>query len=334
MQQIDLINRIIPGDVLEALRLFPDNLVQTVVTSPPYWGLRDYGVSGQLGLEQTPEEYISKLVEIFEEVKRVLRHDGTVWLNMGDSYAQGGRGGAFSEKSAKQATNFGSLLGPKKAPVGMKPKDLCGIPWMVAFALRADGWYLRSDIIWSKPNPMPESVTDRPTKSHEYIFLLTRSPKYYYDADAIKEKAETAPNDKSGHKFGGKKNNTVEYTHSNKPGKKWVPEYGGGGSNFKGHSGNQGADGTIYILRNKRTVWEVATHPYPEAHFAVFPEKLIKPCILAGSPEGGLVLDLFMGSGTTALVAKNLNRNYVGIELNAEYIKMAEKRLSQTRLDI
>ena len=339
------LNKILHGNAIDVLRTLPDELVQTVVTSPPYWGLRDYGVAGQLGLEKSPEEYISKMVEIFCEVKRVLREDGTLWLNLGDTY-WGGKGQSSQawstlnqnrdtlQKAQHQICGRGDTRPSDGKHDIIKPKDLCMIPARVAIALQADGWYLRSDIIWAKPNPMPESVTDRPTKAHEYIFLLSKNQKYYYDANAIKEKAKTEPGDKSGHKFGSKKNNTVEYTHSNKPGKKWKPQYGGGGTNFKGHSGNQGADGTIYYLRNKRTVWQVTTKPFPEAHFATFPPELIKPCILAGSPENGMVLDPFMGSGTTALVAKNLNRNYIGIELNAEYIKMAEERLIQVRLVI
>ena len=288
-------NQLICGGALETLRTLPDQSIQCCVTSPPYWGLRDYGVEGQLGLEKTPEEYTERLTELFREVRRVLRDDGTLWLNLGDTYNsspsnQNGRGGTAVDRP-KYKTNGMAGMGrqARKVP-GLKPKDLVGIPWRAAFALQADGWYLRSDIIWSKTCCMPESVTDRPTKSHEHIFLMSKSKNYYYDSEAIKEKLQETT-----------QNHLSKYIGSDK---------------------SQESTG-----RNKRDVWSVATQPYPEAHFATFPEELIIPCIKAGCPEGGIVLDPFMGSGTTALVALKLGRKYLGIELNPEYIKLAEKRL-------
>jgi DNA modification methylase len=317
-----------------------DKSVQCCVTSPPYWGLRDYGVAGQLGLEKTPEEYVASMIEVFREVKRVLRDDGTLWLNLGDSYATGagsGRsmgGDCFGKQNKVIDESSYPECQPNRMPIaGLKPKDLVGIPWMLAFALRADGWYLRSDIIWSKPNPMPESVTDRPTKAHEYIFLLSKSERYFYAGEAIAEHAIVGWN---GSSF------TSEQDVITKP------NLGSGPRNVDGHrsahmAGTQRNDGDRWRtadggvaprgLRNKRTVWEVATNPFPEAHFATFPEDLIKPCILAGCPAGGTVLDPFMGSGTTALVARNLQCHAVGLELNAAYIQIAAKRLSQEVLD-
>lgn len=297
------LNKIYNVDVLEGLKTLPDNSINCCVTSPPYWGLRDYGVEGQLGLEKTPEEYVAKMVEVFREVKRVLRTDGTLWLNLGDSYASG------KQKECKNTDLMWSNNQSRKPSDNYKHKDLVGIPWMVAFALRADGWYLRSDIIWHKPNPMPESVTDRPTKAHEYIFLLSKSERYYYDHDAIKERATSEQG--KGATGRGKQGYAVA------SGKGIQPQ--------QDHSGWCGGDG---MNRNKRTVWTVSTKPFKGAHFATFPEALIIPCILAGCPEGGMVLDPFMGSGTTAKVAYENNRNYVGFEINHEYIEIANKRLT------
>lgn len=279
------------------------------VTSPPYYGLRDYGVDGQIGLESTQEEYIHRLVAVFAEVKRVLRDDGTLWLNIGDSYngsnkGSGGTGALSSKQNSNKGANYAVGSKPLKMNIdGIKPKDLIGIPWLLAFALRADGWYLRQDIIWAKPNPMPESVTDRCTKSHEYIFLLSKSARYYYDAEAIAEPAFAEPK-----KFGRK--NDVSRNDSDRTG-----IVRGNGE-----------------TRNKRDVWTVATQPCGEAHFATFPPKLIEPCILAGCPEGGIVLDPFFGSGTTGEVATYLGRDYIGIELNPKYIEIAERRTSQLGL--
>jgi DNA modification methylase len=301
--------RVVTGDVRERVADLPDQSVQCVVTSPPYWGLRDYGHVGQIGLEASPEAYVSSLREVFAEVWRVLRDDGTVWINIGDSYAAGGHGGGvFMEMRGKTGSEAWAHRQDKKgfrsAPAGLKPKDLVGIPWRVAFALQADGWYLRSDIIWSKPNPMPESVTDRPTKAHEYIFLLSKSERYYFDAEAIKEAAS-----------------------ENKP---WAASSNGGiKAALVRQDGNPAglgvpADGGT---RNKRSVWHIATQPYPEAHFATFPEALIEPCILAGSRLGDTVLDPFTGSGTTGAVAVRHQRNFLGIELNPSYVTLARKRI-------
>lgn len=299
--------RIIQGDCIEGMKTIADESVHCVVTSPPYYGLRDYGVDGQIGLEETPEAYVAKMVDVFREVRRILRSDGTVWLNLGDSYA-----GNNSQASNNGRAGYGN---PRERIVnrisdGLKPKDLIGIPWRVAFALQGDGWWLRQDIIWHKPNPMPESVTDRCTKSHEYIFLLTKSERYYYDAEAVKEKVDNMGQPR---KFRDAKDKS-EQTMRQDNGRIYTPlEY-----------------------RNKRSVWTVATKPYAEAHFAVYPPKLIEPCILAGCPVGGTVFDPFTGSGTTAYVALSHNRHYVGTELNPEYVALAENRLSaiQPRMEL
>ena len=284
-------NKILQGDVIEKLKEIESGTVQCVVTSPPYWGLRDYGTNGQLGLEETPEEYVQKMVEVFQQIKRVLKHDGTVWLNLGDSYA-GGSGG----------------YNPKYEKNILKPKDLVGIPWRVTFALQADGWYLRQDIIWHKPNPMPESITDRCTKSHEYIFLLTKSARYFYDADAIKEESETQ------WEIGQRMR---------------LAQVASAGGAISGGTGETVSSGTT---RNKRSVWTINFKPYKDAHFAVFPPKLPELCIKAGSQEGDIILDPFFGSGTTGYVAQRLGRKWIGIELNPEYIKIAEKRFDQYEL--
>ena len=269
--------KILQGNCLETLSSLEEKSVNTCVTSPPYWGLRDYGTDDQLGQEETPEKFVENLVNVFREVRRVLRDDGTVWLNIGDSYCGTGHKGDtkdmyFSQGSARN----GQSVALNNKIEGLKSKDLVGIPWRVAFALQADGWYLRQDIIWHKPNPMPEPVKDRCTKSHEYIFLLSKSPKYYYDYEAIKTKA---------------------------------------------------SDAADYDTSNKRSVWSIPVASYSEAHFATYPPELIKPCILAGCPEGGTVLDPFGGSGTTAQVASNLNRNAILCELNPEYVDIAKGRL-------
>jgi DNA modification methylase len=310
------INKIYQGNVLKVLKTFPDESIHCCVTSPPYWGLRDYGVEGQLGLESTPEEYVSKMVEVFREVKRVLRKDGTLWLNLGDSYCGTGNKGEYKDPKYLDGRN-GQKVALNNKIKGMKSKDLVGIPWMVAFALRADGWYLRQDIIWHKPNPMPESVKDRCTKAHEYIFLLSKSRKYYYDHEAIKEPAA----------YDGRKDTLLK--GSPKYEKGVVPGQVEHSMATKGHERWKKNERGEYV-RNKRSVWTIPPKPFKEAHFATFPEKLIEPCILAGCPEGGIVLDTFMGSGTTAVVALKHNRNYIGIELNPEYIKIAEKRISET----
>jgi DNA modification methylase len=309
--------KIILGDALEQLRLLPDESVHCCVTSPPYWGLRDYGVGGQLGLEATPEEYIAKMVEVFREVRRVLRSDGTLWLNIGDSYAGSwgaqGRQGATGEMAGRSVaaarersiisaaqiaahpqttSNTGSI----PAGSGLKPKDLVGIPWMLAFALRADGWYLRQDIIWHKPNPMPESVRDRCTKAHEYIFLLAKSERYYYDNEAIAENTESVCTRKRSSAFRQQDENAEQMLTT--------------------------------IGRNKRSVWTVTTQPFKEAHFATFPPALIEPCIKAGCPVDGTVLDPFGGAGTTGLVSDRLQRNAILIELNPAYATIAKNRIT------
>jgi DNA modification methylase len=345
---------ILHGDSLTMLKTLPDESVHCCVTSPPYWGLRDYGVDGQLGLEKTPQEYITKMVEVFREVRRVLRKDGTCWLNVGDSYAGSGKGGN------PEGSKWSGFVGNKDREAqaresskpfsgnGFKPKDLCLIPFRLAIALQEDGWWVRQDIIWHKKAPMPESVRDRCTRAHEYIFLLSKSPRYYFDQEAIKEPATESSIARLGQdvenqqgsfrqedktngamkavKFGGNKQCPDTRLQS---GKEWNPKQGGGGTGFPGHSGNKKADGTVYITANKRSVWTVATAGFKEAHFAVFPEELIRPCILAGCPEGGTVLDPFFGSGTTGIVAKKLQRKYIGIELNEEYIKIAERRIEK-----
>lgn len=283
---------------------------QTCVTSPPYYGLRDYGHDGQIGLEETPEEYIAAMVEVFRCVWDVLEDNGTLWLNIGDSYCGTGSKGDWVDPKNPNGRNGQSVSKTQKLH-GYKSKDLIGIPWMLAFALRADGWYLRQDIIWHKPNPMPESVQDRCTKAHEYIFLLSKSSKYYYDHDAIKEplKGEPQTRDKNAEGY------QADYAH---------------GDRFSKGERVFGADG----MANKRSVWSIATKPYAGAHFAVFPTDLIEPCILAGAPLGGVVLDPFMGSGTTAQVAQNLGRKYIGCELNLDYEPLQKKRLAQYSLDL
>lgn len=286
--------RLYHGDVLEVLRQLEPGSVQTCVTSPPYWGLRDYGEPGQLGLEPTPGEHVARMVQVFREVRRVLRDDGTLWLNLGDSYAV----------SACGLTDG--------AGDGLKPKDLVGIPWRVAFALQENGWYLRADIVWAKPNPMPESVTDRPTKSHEYLFLLTKSPRYFYDADAIREPLKSTPE---------------QYLRAGKS----VRENHALGQ-VAGRPLGDRSFATVPDGRNARSVWNIATRSYAGAHFATFPPELPERCIKAGSAPGDVVLDPFSGSGTTAWIARHHGRRAVGIELNEEYLALSADRLRQLSL--
>ncbi len=368
------INEIICGDNLAVMAGLPDGCVQCCVTSPPYWGLRDYGtatwdggqdgcdhrlpgtktgrkstlrsdgrdhigpydgerpltvgypfrdvcgkcgarrIDDQIGLEPTPDEYVAKMVEVFSEVRRVLRDDGTLWLNLGDSYASSPASGGVQSSRMTGAEHKRTPKAPYARPPGPKPKDLVGIPWRVAFALQADGWYLRSDIIWHKPSPTPESVTDRPTKAHEYIFLMSKSARYFYDAEAIKEESADVEGSAARYKsaFGGAKNEAL--LESNQVHTRPI-----GMREFDGR-------------RNKRSVWTVTTQSFTEAHFATFPPDLIRPCILAGCPEGGVVLDPFSGAGTTAHVARLCGRRYIGIELNPEYVEMSGRRLSQQML--
>lgn len=283
-------NRIICADALDGLRSLPDGSVSMCVTSPPYYGLRDYGAVNQIGTEQSPAAYIARLIAVFREVNRVLRDDGTLWVNIADSYAGNGKGSSDRDS--------------------IKPKDMIGIPWMLAFALRADGWYLRSDIIWNKINCLPESVCDRPTKSYEHIFLLSKSSRYYYNAEAIKEPITESSRER--------------YLRGRSE-----------GSKYGVFSGDQGINGSDYdekmrgqTMRNKRDIWHISTNSYRmDGHFAMFPEKLVEPCILAGSPEGGIVLDPFFGSGTTGAVAKRLSRRFIGIDINPAYCCKAQERI-------
>jgi len=316
-------NRIDFGDCRETMRRWAADGVkaQTCVTSPPYFGLRDYGHEGQIGLEPTPEAYIAAMVEVFRCVRDVLADDGTLWLNIGDSYARSA--GPEESKLAtthtigvgykRVAENGGAPQKENRPPPGLKPKDLIGIPWMLAFALRADGWYLRQDIIWHKPNPMPESVRDRCTKAHEYIFLLSKSERYYFDAEAISEPAINA----------GK----VVTNNNGKNG-----QMGDFGATRGGFMTPEGV--TVKDTRNKRSVWTVTTKPYKGAHFATFPPDLIEPCILAGSRQGDVVLDPFMGSGTTAQVAVQHGRQYLGCELNPAYEAMQQERLTGAQVNL
>jgi DNA modification methylase len=296
---------ILVGDVREMLAELADNSVQCCVTSPPYWGLRDYGHDGQIGLEQTPDEYVAEMVAVFREVRRVLKDDGVLWLNLGDSYAGSGKGPAGNlgaKHNERHLEHKHSAIVPK----GLKPKDLVGIPWKVAFALQADGWWLRQDIIWHKPNPMPESVADRCTKAHEYLFMLTKSAKYYYNNEAIKE--PSAQLGKTNIRFGGNKyGDSTDPKHATK-------------------SGNEYTDNGT---RNRRSVWTIPTKPFRGAHFAVMPEALVEPCILATSRPNDTVLDPFLGSGTVGLVAQRHNRKWVGCELNPEYAKIAKERIGK-----
>jgi DNA modification methylase len=336
---------ILTGDCRAVLPTLAASSINCCVTSPPYWGLRDYGHAEQIGLEGTPEAYVAELVAVFAEVRRVLREDGTLWLNLGDSYASDpGKGGSGTPNGRNgRGENYGRAMrawsgradgivdergqrnrdGTPKGH-GLKAKDLCGIPWRVAFALQADGWYLRQDIIWAKPNPMPESVTDRCTKAHEYMFLLSKSARYYYDADAIKEPSSgwNGSEFHDGKNLQNHPNVGKNRNHRDCPTRRRdVPPGSKTDAGFE--------NGRHYDDRNKRSVWTVSTVPYKGAHFATFPPALIQPCILAGCPVGGTVLDPFGGSGTTGEVSESLGRNSVLIELNPDYIKLQKKRTAQ-----
>ena len=311
--------RIMVGDAISRLRELPDGVVRTCVTSPPYWGLRDYGNDGQLGLEPTPQEFVEKLCQVFDEVRRVLADDGTLWVNLGDTYAStsgmkqnspqrdtsGGLVNNRRDSRGQQSWTKGTTVRVEKR-FDVKPKELVGIPWRFAFAMQDRGWYLRQDIIWAKPNPMPESVTDRCTKSHEYVFLLTKNPTYYFDHEAIKEPAIHAGNVVKAYKSG--KNQTEQKFRDTATG---------------------GHDISVGETRNKRSVWTVNTKGYKEAHFAVYPPELITPCVLAGSAPGETVLDPFSGSGTTGEVALRNGREYIGIELNPDYAELSERRITE-----
>jgi len=361
-------HQILVGDCIEMMQTLPDKSVNTCVTSPPYFGLRDYGVDGQIGLEASPREFIDRLVLVFREVRRVLRDDGTCWVNMGDSYASvsGGYapdGSAGKHDIVSRATRGAVLRGRRRSPPnGLKPKDLMGMPWRLAFALQEDGWFLRQDIIWHKPNPMPESTRDRCTKAHEYLFLLSKNRRYYYDGDAIREPASYGPTP-TGVGFGhGTDAEARDRGRISVP-KGWDTSTGEGGhgsyhkdgaaraarDSFKRegskreqvipgqskgtHRPDRAESSHDLQTRNKRSVWTVATHGFKGAHFATFPPDLIRPCILAGAPRGGLVLDPFGGAGTTALVAMQEGRRSVLCELNPEYAALARARLDAAWLD-
>lgn len=312
-------NTIICADAIDALKNTPDKSVSMCVTSPPYYGLRDYGIDGQIGMEQSPQKYIADLVSIFREVRRVLRDDGTLWVNIADSYAGSGKGISqtpFSQRSKhKQTYVQESIAGTSAVPQtwdGIKQKDMIGIPWMLAFALRADGWYLRSDIIWNKINALPESVRDRPTKSYEHVFLLAKSPRYYYDYEAIME--PLAPTSVERYKRGRSEHHK-----------------------YAAFTDDQGINHSDYGVkqqgktkRNKRDVWSLSTNSIRvDGHFAMFPEHLVEPCIAAGSPVGGTVLDPFCGSGTTGVVAQRMGRDFIGIDINPDYCEKARRRIAE-----
>lgn len=340
---------ILTGDCREILPTLPDESVQCCVTSPPYYGLRDYGVAGQIGLEKTPKEYLESLMVVFGQVHRVLKSDGTCWLNIGDSYAASGRGGGGgSFQNGDVGTKVTGVNNRRKPVIGYKQKDLIGVPWMVAFALRDFGWYLRSDIVWAKANCMPESVTDRPTRSHEYIFLLTKSAKYFYDHEAIKEPCiydvDGTGTAARKARANGNKLLPTERVNGIRPGgyKNSVNFEGKNSGNEKqrGHSRRHNGFNDRWDkmeheeqctgMRNKRDVWTIAPANYPEAHFATFPPALIKPCIMAGSRPGDTVLDPFGGSCTTGMVATELGRKSILIELNPEYVKLGQNRTNVT----
>ena len=316
---------ILVGDTRAVLPTLDAGSVRCCVTSPPYFGLRDYGHDGQIGLEHTPDAYVAELVAVFREVRRVLADDGTLWLNLGDSYSFSGRGGG-----GKQDTNVGSAAAGPTDVDGIAPKNLLGIPWRVAFTLQADGWYLRSDIIWAKPNPMPESVRDRPTKSHEHLFLLAKSPRYFYDAAAIAEPsvATDLHNQTGTCRTGipGQPDQTGNRAQKKRTVRESIDTNGGG----------QGTGTMEYpaFIRNKRDVWTIPTQPFPGAHFAVMPEARVEPCFLAGSAPGDTVLDPFAGAGTVGLVALRHRREFVGVELNEEYAEMARRRMAEVEVTL
>ena len=339
--------RIYVGDALECLKKLPDNSVDCCITSPPYWGLRDYGVAGQLGLEKTPEEHIAALVKVFREVHRVLKSEGTLWVNYGDTYASNVNGRAVAEVVNDNRTfrdkPFSTVVGK------LKPKDLVGLPWLLAFALRDKvGFYLRSDIIWHKPNCMPESVKDRPVKAHEYMFLFSKSPRYFYNYNTILEPVAANDNGNIQHpnalRFDRCVNEPVRPGHNDcqhrlSRGKGNNKSFRGGGAYVHNQSfqnglkdvGGQtvGNKENLSGMRNRRTVWTIASRGFAEAHFATYPPELVRPCLLAGCPAGGVVLDPFGGAGTTALEAERQQKNAILIELNPEYVDMARRRIVQ-----
>lgn len=313
-------NIIINRDCLAALRDLPDESVNCCVTSPPYYALRDYGMDAQIGREDSPEEYIRRLVLVFREVRRVLTHDGTLWLNIADTYCGTGNKGGYLDPKNPKGRNGQSVSLARRASE-CKQKDMIGIPWLLAFALRADGWYLRSDIIWCKANPMPESCKDRPSRCYEHVFLLTKSKKYYYDALAIAEPIAEGT--------------AARYKGGRSASSKYAEEIPGQGKVQKLNAARAAGtitDADISPVRNARDVWHINTVPYKGGHFAAYPPKLAERCIVAGCPRGGIVLDPFFGSGTTGLVAVKNDRRYIGIELNAEYCELAKERIGGVKL--
>lgn len=336
------LHQILVGDCIEMMRTLPDQSVQTCVTSPPYFGLRDYGVDGQIGLEETPAAFIARLVDVFREVRRVLRNDGTIWVNMGDSYSSGGR--KTRDPDIKLIARGANV----RAQDGLPEKNLLGIPWRLAFALQDDGWYLRQDIIWSKPNPMPESTRDRCTKSHEYIFLLSKSPQYHCDMQAIREPAaessnirwaqdlerqagsERVPGKTNGpmKAVGGQRSRRDSFQRDVSKREQAIP-----GQSKGTHRPDRAESDWDVATRNKRSVWTVSTQGFKGAHFATFPPDLIRPCILAGAPRGGIVLDPFGGAGTTSLVSMQEGRRSILCELNPEYAQLARARIDAAWLD-
>ncbi len=334
--------QILVGDVRQTLSTLPEKSVQCCVTSPPYFGLRDYGVDGQIGLEPTPDEFVAQLVAVFREVRRVLRDDGTLWLNLGDSYARQGGTDRSIEKTGKVGNTLKTLeMLPnrkQKPPEGLQAKQLLGIPWRVAFALQADGWYLRQDIIWHKPNPMPESVRDRCTKAHEYVFLLSKSERYYWDAEAMQEPAVGQTlHDLTGQGYAapgqtpnaGNRSRRDSFKREGSKRAEVIP-----GQTVGTHRPDRVESEHNLFTRNKRSVWTVTTRPYKGAHFATFPPNLIRPCVLAGAPFGGVVLDPFLGSGTTAAVAVSEGRHAIGCELNPEYVALAQQRIAAAEAEV
>lgn len=340
------LHQILVGDCIDMMRTLPDESVHTCVTSPPYYGLRDYGVEGQMGLEATPDEFVGALVSVMREVKRVLRDDGTLWLNIGDSYnARPGQRKQTDKAGSKQQSVRGSTAAPSRCVDSIKPKDLIGIPWRVAFALQADGWYLRQDIIWSKPNPMPESTRDRCTKAHEYIFLLSKSRQYYYDQDAVKEPvaassivrlAQDLEQQHGSDRVPGKSNGSMKAVRARRDSFKRDDskrEQAIPGQSVGTHRPDREESAYPLDMRNKRSVWSVPTVGFKGAHFATFPPDLIRPCILAGAPRGGVVLDPFGGAGTTSLVSMQEGRRSIICELNPEYAALARARIDSAWMD-
>ena len=310
------------GDSRLVLQTLSENSVHCCVTSPPYFNLRDYGVNGQIGIEETPETYVNALVEVFREVRRVLRPDGTAWVNIADTYAANRTYQLHDTRGTKDHTDSKG----SKVPTGCKPKDMIGIPWMLAFALRDDGWYLRQDIIWQKPNCMPESVKDRCTKSHEHIFLLSKSPQYYFDAEAISEPIAESSKKRFMQDIERQTGSNRQPGKTNGAMKAAMPRFG------RGKDGEQGEKEYVPILRrNKRDVWSISTKGFKGAHFAVFPEELVEPCVFAGSPINGTVLDPFCGSGTVGVVSLKNGRDFIGIELNPAYVEIAQERIRRVK---